>query len=129
MKEMNTAILKLKRHEGGGRTDADPGGVSRTKAWQLLCDAVVLLLAFLSMSVLTVVTIVFMVTTMAHTQEAPATEPLYGDLAPHYRQSGSRIDYWPYTDMYTLGPAYPASMQDEYSMYVQYQDIEPDVSW
>ena len=129
MKEMNTAILKLKRHEGGGRIEADPGKVSRTKAWRLLCDTVTLLLAFLSMSALTVVTIVFVVTTMAHTQESPPMEALSGRLDPHFQPSGSRMDPWLYSDMYTLAPGFPVSTQDEYSMFVQYQGIEPDVSW
>jgi len=128
MKEMNTAILELKRHEGGGQTEADPRMVSRTKAWHLLCDAATLLLAFLSMSVLTVVTIVFVVTTMAHTQVASPGDTLYGELASHSQQSGSGIDPWPYPDMYTLGPAFPGT-QDEYSMFVYDQDIEPELSW
>jgi len=126
---MNTVIFERQRHDGEAYTEADPGVVSRTKAWRLLCDAATLLLAFLSMSVLTVVTIVFVVTTMAHTQITPPTETLHGELAPHFRQSSTRIDPWAYPDVYALAPGFPASMQDEYSMYVQYRDIEPDVSW
>ena len=39
------------------------------------------------------------------------------------------IDHWVYPDMYTLGPAFPGSTQDEYSMFVYDQDIEPELSW
>jgi hypothetical protein len=129
MKEMNTWVFERQRHDGDACAEADPGMVSRTKAWRLLCDAATLLLAFVSMAVLTVVTIVFLVTTMAHTQVTPPTEMLHGELAPHFRQSSSRIGPWAYPDMYAFAPAFPASIQDEYSMYVQYQDAEPDLPW
>ena len=129
MKEMNAVIFEWQRYDDEACIEADPGMVSRTKAWRLLCDVATLLLAFLSMGALTVVTIVFVVTTMAHTQAAPPAETLHGELVPHFRQSSSGIDPWAYPDMYALAPAFPDSIQDEYSMYVRYQDIEPDLSW
>jgi hypothetical protein len=129
MKETNTVIFKPQRHDGDAFTEANPDVVSRTKVWCFLCDVATLLLAFVSMAVLTVVTIVFVVTTMAHTQVAPPTETLHGELVPYYRQSSSKNDPWAHPDMYAFAPVFPASIQDENSMYVQYQDTEPDLSW
>ena len=129
MKETNTVIFKPQRHDGDAFTEADPAMLSRTKAWRLLCDAATLLLAFVSMAVLTVVTIVFVVTTMAHTQVTPPAETLHGELPPYYRQFSSSNDPWAHPDMYAFAPVFPASIQDENSMYGQYQDTEPDLSW
>ncbi len=130
MKEMNTVLFERQRHDGEAFTEADPGMVSRTKAWRLLCDVATLVLAFVSMAVLTVVTIVFVVTTMAHTQVTPPTETLHGELSPHFCQSSSRVEPWSYPNMYAFAPAFPANVQqDEYSLHVQYQDMEPDLSW
>lgn len=125
---MNIWIFEQQRHDGDACTEADPGMVPRTRAWRLLCDVATLLLAFVSMAVLTVVTIVFIVTTMAHTQLTAPAPTHNGEPPPYFGQSSARIDPWAYPDMVAFAPAFPASKQDEYS-YVPYQDMEPDLSW
>ena len=124
MKEKNTTILAPERREDGGPVQIHSDRV-QTRTRRILCDAVTLVLAFLSMSVLTVATIVFVVTTMAHSQVTPSSDKLYDDLAAHARQSNSRFDHWPYPDVFTMAPAFPADNQDEYMQFVYDQGMEP----
>ncbi len=129
MKETNTIIFEQPSRDDEGRTEADSGTDSRTKVWCVVCDTVTLLLAFMSISALTVVTIVLVVSAMAHTQMVPPSDTLLGELSPRFRQSGSRIDHWVNPDRYTLAPASPGSTRDEHSMFLYDQDIEPELSW
>lgn len=129
MKELDTHIFKLKHASGVGDTDVPSGGSSRTKAWRVLCDAVTLVVAFFSMSVLTVFTIVFVVTTMAQAPVTPASDTHLGELAAHARQSGSSFGHWAYPDMLSMGPAFPADAQDDYAMFGYDQGFEPTWSW
>lgn len=129
MKEKDTIIITLNRYQDAEHAEVKPNKISGTRTWRILCDALTLLLAFLSMSALTVVTIVFVVTTMAHTQVTPASDLLYGDLAAHAHQPGSRLDHWPYPEMLTLGPTSPDEVPDEFGMYVYDQGFEPTWSW
>ncbi len=59
----------------------------------------------------------------------PASDMLYGELAAHMQQPGSRPDHWSYPDMLTLGPAFPSDARDEYGMFVYDQGAEPTWSW
>jgi len=129
MKENETSILTLKRLQDAEHTDVGKDKISRARTWRILCDAVTLVLAFLSVSALTVVTIVFVVTTMAHTQVTPVSDMLYGEPAAYARQSDSRFGHRAYPDMLTLGPAFPDDVRDEYGMYVYDQGFEPTWSW